>query len=152
MIVAVESTSGDVSENSQLFNLVEQSEANTGVSETGRTVIRYEGQELIDRARAQSHSYAAKQDRRKRKHLSEGSFADAANNHGFKRARWRGLWRQQVQDYLIAACQNLRILIGNGFGKRSGAVMQRIDSRVMGLIGRFLVKFWGYRGLGLGPA
>jgi transposase len=119
-------------------------------SETGRTVIRYEGQELIDRARAQSHSYAAKQDRRQRKHVSEGSFADAANHHGFKRSRWRGLWRQQLQDYLIAVCQNLRILIANGFGKPSGAVIQRIESRPIGLMARFWVPFWGYRMLGLG--
>ncbi len=43
--------------------------------------------------------------------MAEGSFADAANNHGFKRARWRRLWRQQIQDYLIAAIQNIRILL-----------------------------------------
>jgi len=42
--------------------------------------------------------------------LLEGSFADAANNHGFKRARWRRLLRQQIQDYLTAAIQNIRIL------------------------------------------
>ena len=41
----------------------------------------------------------------------EQSFADAANNHGFKRSRWRRLWRQQIQDYLIAAIQNIRILL-----------------------------------------
>ena len=121
-------------------------------SETGRTVLRYEGQELIDRARAQSHSYAAKQDRWRRKHLSEGSFADAANNHGFKRARWRGLWRQQLQDYLIAVCQNLRTLIANGFGKQSGAVIQRIESRFRRLKVRFWVEFLGYGALRLGPA
>jgi len=33
----------------------------------------------------------------------EASFADATNNHHFKRARWRRLWRQQIQDYLIAS-------------------------------------------------
>jgi hypothetical protein len=41
----------------------------------------------------------------------EGSFADAANNHGFKRARWRRLWRVQIQDWLIAAIQNIKILL-----------------------------------------
>ena len=51
----------------------------------------------------------------------EGSFADAANNHHFKRARWRRLWRQQIQDYLIAAIQNLRILLAHSKGKRSAA-------------------------------
>ena len=33
--------------------------------------------------------------------------------YGFKRARWRGLWRQSIQDYLIAAIQNLRIIAKN---------------------------------------
>jgi hypothetical protein len=37
----------------------------------------------------------------------ESSFADAANNHRFKRARWRGLWKQSIQDLLIPICQNL---------------------------------------------
>jgi hypothetical protein len=61
--------------------------------------------------RAQAHSAAAQRDRQRRQYLVEGSFADAANNHGFKRARWRRLWRQQIQDYLIAAIQNIRILL-----------------------------------------
>lgn len=42
----------------------------------------------------------------------ERSFADAANRHGFKRARWRGLLKQSIQDLLIATVQNLRKLIG----------------------------------------
>jgi hypothetical protein len=41
----------------------------------------------------------------------EGSFADAVKNHGAKKARWRGLWRQQIQSWLIAAMQNLRVLL-----------------------------------------
>jgi len=44
----------------------------------------------------------------------EGSFADAANNHGFKRSRWRGLVKQQIQGLLIAAIQNIRILLRHG--------------------------------------
>lgn len=40
----------------------------------------------------------------------EGSFGDAAQRHGFKRSRWRRLWRQRIQDYLIATVQNLRLL------------------------------------------
>jgi hypothetical protein len=40
----------------------------------------------------------------------EGSLADAANNHHFKRARWRRLRNQQIQDYLIAAIQNVHIM------------------------------------------
>src|SRR5438094_10296791 len=54
-------------------------------------------------------------------HLMERSFAAAANNHHFKRARWRRLWRQQIQDYLIAAIQNMRILLAHQNPKRSAA-------------------------------
>ena len=93
-------------------------------AQTGRTVIRHEGQELVDAARAVSRSYAAKQDRKRRKWKMEGSFADAANNHGFKRSRWRGLKWQKVQDWLIALCQNIRILVSHRLPDRAGAVIQ----------------------------
>ena len=59
--------------------------------------------------------------RRRRQHLIERSFADAANNHHFKRARWRRLWRQQIQDYLIAVIQNVRILLAHQNPKSSAA-------------------------------
>lgn len=85
-------------------------------SKTGRTINRYPQQVILDQAREQSASEAGKQDRKRRQHLQEGNFADAANHHGFKRARWRGLWRQSIQDYLIATLQNLRLLIRRGVG------------------------------------
>jgi hypothetical protein len=77
----------------------------------GRTIKRHEYQALLDRARSQAHSPEAYRDRCRRKHLAEGSFADAANNYHFKRSRWRRLWRQQIQDYLIGAIQNVKILM-----------------------------------------
>ena len=88
-------------------------------AKTGRTLHRHEKQALLDLARSQTHSRAARQDRRRRQQLMEASFADAVNNHHFKRARWRRLWRQQIQDYLIAAIQNVRILLRHSNGKRS---------------------------------
>jgi len=87
----------------------------------GRTVQRHEKQATLDVARGQAHSAAARRNRRRRQHLMERSFADAANNHHFKRARWRRLWRQQIQDYLIAAIQNVRILLAHQNPKRSAA-------------------------------
>lgn len=90
----------------------------------GRSIKRHEDHEAIQVARAQSHSAEAKRDRRKRKWLAEGSFADAANNHGFKRSRWRRLDRQRIQDYLIATVQNTRILIAN-LGRKPKAVAMR---------------------------
>jgi hypothetical protein len=80
-------------------------------SKAGRTITRPIFKELVEAGRTQARSQAARRDRKRRKHIMEGSFADASNNHGFKRARWRGLWRQQIQDWLIAAVQNLRILL-----------------------------------------
>jgi len=47
----------------------------------------------------------------RRQAKAEGSFADAANNHGFKRARWRGLAMVEIQNLIIAAIQNLRKLV-----------------------------------------
>jgi transposase len=76
-----------------------------------RTIKRHRAHEQIQQARTESHSADARRDRRRRKHLMEGSFADAANNHGFKRARWRRLENQRIQDLLIASCQNVRIFL-----------------------------------------
>jgi hypothetical protein len=90
-------------------------------SHHGRTVQRHEKQAALDVARAQAHSVAARRNRKRRRHLMEGSFADAANNHHFKRARWRRLWRQQIQDYLIASIQNVRILLAHQNRKPSVA-------------------------------
>jgi transposase len=77
----------------------------------GRTLQRHEHQEVLERARRQAQSVRGRRDRRRRQTLMEGSFADAANNHGFKRARWRRLWRQQIQDWLIAGIQNIRTFL-----------------------------------------
>ena len=89
-----------------------------------RTIKRHYNQEAIDAARAQSHSRAAERDRRRRKWLMEGSFGDAATHHGFKRARWRRLWRQRIQDLLIATIQNLRILVRHAGNRVRGACTQ----------------------------
>ena len=48
---------------------------------------------------------------RRRKYKAEGSFADAANNHDFKRMRFRGIEKATIQNLMIAAIQNLRKLM-----------------------------------------
>jgi Transposase DDE domain len=80
-------------------------------SRTGRTIHRHRDQGLVEKARSIASSKAAKRDLKRRQHLMERSFADAANCHGLKHARWRGLWKQAIQDLLIATVQNLRKLI-----------------------------------------
>ena len=87
-------------------------------SKAGRSLNRYPGHHLLERARRQSHGPAAQRDRQRRQWLQERNFAEATTQHGFKRARWRGLAKQTIQDQLIATLQNLKILLrraGIGF-------------------------------------
>jgi transposase len=80
-------------------------------SRTGRTIHRHRDQAWLEKARKIANSKVAKADLKRRQHLMERSFADAANLHGLKRSRWRGLWKQAIQDLLIATVQNLRKLL-----------------------------------------
>jgi transposase len=93
-------------------------------SASGRSVKRHKDHELVEAARAESHSGAARRDRRRRRHLMEGSFADAANNHGFKRSRWRGLVKQRIQDLLIGTVQNIRMLLRHRRRRQAGVMAQ----------------------------
>jgi len=89
-----------------------------------RTLKRHERQDELDLIIAQSKTNKAKKDIRYRQHLSERSFAQA-KRYGFKRARWRGLWRMEIQDFLIAAIQNIAILINHADNKMSKSIEQR---------------------------
>jgi transposase len=80
-------------------------------SKRGRSVRRHVQAALVEVSRAEANSPAGRYSRQRRQHVMEGSFADAVNNHGAKKARWRGVWRQKIQSWLIAAVQNLRILL-----------------------------------------
>jgi transposase len=107
-------------------------------SKTARTISRHEQAEVLETCRVQSHSVAGKRDRQRRQYLMEGSFADAANNHGFKRARWRRLWRQQIQDYLIAAIQNIRILLARTVLKPAIEAVGGLESAILASVFRIL--------------
>ncbi len=45
----------------------------------------------------------------------ERSFA-RGNRYGYDQSRWRGLWRNQIQEHMTAAIQNIHVLLN--FGKR----------------------------------
>jgi transposase len=81
-------------------------------SKTGRSVARHWREAALEVALAFAKLPEAQADRRRRRHLMEGSFAHAANWHHFKRARWRRLHRQQIQDWIIGAVQNVARLCG----------------------------------------
>jgi transposase len=79
-------------------------------SKDGRTLKRHIRQDDLDAMLQEAKSRRSKEDINERKHISERSFAEATR-YGLKRARWRGLWRMQIQDFLIAAVQNILVLL-----------------------------------------
>jgi transposase len=115
-------------------------------AQRGRSIQRHVQAEVIAAARAEAHSPAAGYSRKRRRHVMEGSFADAFNNHGAKKARWRGLRRQQIQSWLIAAVQNLRILLRHQSDPPASAavvalVRQFPQTNFQSILGQW-VRFW----------
>ena len=82
-------------------------------NKTGRTIKRHLRQEELNQMRTSAKGAKSKRDIRTRQHLMERSFA-RAKRYGFDRARWRGLWRMHIQEYLICAIQNIQILVSHG--------------------------------------
>jgi len=79
-------------------------------SKKGREVRRHRRQQALDKKRAEGRSQAGRRDIRTRQHLMERSFA-RGKRFGYDRARWRGLWRVQIQELLTCAVQNIQVLI-----------------------------------------
>jgi len=99
-------------------------------NKAGRTIKRHVRQEVLDRMRAASRSASAWRDIRTRQHLMERSFA-RATRFGFDRARWRRLWRVKIQEYLIAAVQNIEVLLRYGRGPRRAMQSMRQHLRAL---------------------
>jgi transposase len=79
-------------------------------SKSGRTIKRHFRQDDIDRMRGLAKVPLSKKDIRTRQHLMGRSFA-RSKPYGFKRARWRGLWRVRIQEYMTAVIQNIQALV-----------------------------------------
>jgi transposase len=107
----------------------------------GRTITRHLRQPPLDRMRAATRSAQARRDIRIRQHLMERSFA-RASRFGFDHARWRGLWRVRIQEYLTAAIQNIEVLMryGGDPRRRPGVLMREIGQPAasMKTIGRMI--------------
>lgn len=95
-------------------------------NKAGRTVTRHLRQQTLSQMRKMSRSPEAKRDLWTRQHLMERSFA-RSKRFGFDRARWRGLWRVAIQEYLICALQNIQALLRYG-GRPDRAVSARVGS------------------------
>jgi transposase len=100
-------------------------------NKAGRTVKRHLRQEELDYMRALAGTRISKNDIRTRQHLMERSFA-RAKRYGFDRARWRGVWRVRIQEYLTAAIQNIQILVKYGNDPRRVVAVGKIKDRING--------------------
>ena len=92
-------------------------------SKSGRTLKRHVRQNELDAILKEGKSRSAIKDINYRQHLSERSFA-RSKRYGYKRARWRRLWRMEIQDFLIAALQNITVLISHTEEKISKSTAQ----------------------------
>jgi transposase len=92
-------------------------------SKESRGVQRHVRQEELDRMIIDALSDTSKKDIRVRTHLMERSWA-RSTRFGFDRARWRGLWKMAIQEYLICAIQNIQTLLRHG--RRSGQALLRL--------------------------
>jgi len=97
-------------------------------SKQGRTLKRHVRQDELDRMLSTSESRQAKGDIRKRQHLMERSFA-RSDRYGYHRARWRRLWRVQIQEYLTASIQNIMVLVRNVKEQGKAAAASLVQSR-----------------------
>ena len=75
-----------------------------------KSFTRHKDQDLVDEILAKSKSQW-KYFKIKRSIISEGSFADAKNNHGLGRAKFRGLKKVQEQSLLTAIAQNIKKMV-----------------------------------------
>ncbi|MCK4886526.1 MAG: transposase [Planctomycetes bacterium] len=91
---------------------------------TGRHIQRNANGKYIEWADNCLSTYQRKRLMARRKYKAEGSFADAANNHGFKRSRFRGIDKMKIQNLMIAAIQNLRKLLKYTTRKPAGSILQ----------------------------
>jgi len=73
-------------------------------------VKRHLRQDELNAMREKCRSAEAERDIRTRQHLMERSFAQSTR-YDFDRARWRGLWRMQIQELLVCSIQNIQVLI-----------------------------------------
>ena len=95
----------------------------------GRILWRHQDQDAIEWADGLWSRDHRRRLMRRRKHVVEGSFSDATNHHGYKRARWRGLESVTEQNLLIAAIQNVRKLVRYA-RKRPPALVMRLYQAV----------------------
>jgi len=118
-------------------------------NKSGRTIKRHLRQEELDWMREGSRSSEAKRDIKTRQHLMERSFA-RGTWYGFDRARWRRLWRVKIQEYLIAAIQNIEVLLRYGEQPKKSLLVKvnQVTGGIKGVIEPILGMIKGLMAIG----
>jgi len=104
-------------------------------SKDGRSLKRHLRQNELDLMLREAETRRAKRDIKHRQDLSKRSFARSIR-YGYKRARWRMLWRMEIQDFLIATLENIKILISQSKRRMSKSNVQ------IGPIGNYIRENW----------
>jgi transposase len=110
-------------------------------SKTGRTIKRHIEQDNLDIMLSRSESNQEKKDIRTRQHLVERSFA-TSTRYNFDRARWRGLSRVAIQEYLVCSIQNIAVLMlhGRDLTHRGIQAIKQIEYKITKVMGLCLKK------------
>jgi len=107
----------------------------------GRSINRLPGDDLIAASRQDAASEEGIKDLKRRQHLMERSYA-YGKRFGYKRARWRALWRVSIQQLLVATVQNLKKIsqYGNLESKTNGMVILK-GNRLRLLCQNFIYRY-----------
>jgi len=124
----------------------------------GRSLKRHARQNELEIILKEAGSKDAKKDIKHRQDLSERSFA-WSTRYGYKRARWRGLWRMEIQDFLTATVQNITILIRQPMDRMSKSNVRTEEVRryhanhtQYSVIDAVLRWLFGFSDISLSPA
>ena len=94
-----------------------------------RSITRHVRQSEIELALADLRTKAARADLKRRHHFMERSFAVAVR-YGFKRCRWRELWRAEIHELLVATVQNVAVLARNRVRKPCATAAAKVAAIV----------------------
>ncbi len=90
---------------------------------SGRTIKRHLRKNVLERMRAISRSANARYASKPEQHLMGDPFA-RGTRYGFDQARWRGLWRMRVQEYMTCAIENMQVLIAHASKPKKAAAVR----------------------------
>lgn len=101
---------------------------------TARTIRRSNFEEEIERIKRRMSTPYFKSKLRERMWKLEGLFSEAKYRHGLKRAKYRGMWKVQVQTYMTAFVQNLKRLSQSDLKGLTGHIYVHFETK-------FKIKF-----------